>query len=363
MGDRRHRPTVVGAAGRRGARRAHRAARPARRAARRRAGRDRLRRAPTRACWRSCASTSRAGQRRVLAIATDARRAGRRRRRGGCWTRAPRTSSRGTAARRACRCALERWLEVDELVDSPLVPGHLVGSSAVWRSALREIVEVGALQRRRRADLGRERHRQGAGGAAHPHARPAAGEGGSGRRRLHDDRARRCRAASCSGTSAGRSPGRWRRARAPSRWPTAGRCSSTRSGSCRRRCRPSCCASSRRGPTSGSAATAGSGPGSGSCARPTAISRRTARPARFRSTCSSAWRRRGSGCRRCASGAEDILAPRASTSSAARRRRARRLLSSRCCELLLARDYPGNVRDLKQLMARIAAAPRRARAR
>lgn len=37
---------------------------------------------------------------------------------------------------------LQRWVEVDELVNSPLVQNHLVGQSQVWIAALRQIVEV-----------------------------------------------------------------------------------------------------------------------------------------------------------------------------------------------------------------------------
>jgi len=37
-----------------------------------------------------------------------------------------------------------RWAEVDRLVDSPLVQNHLVGRSPVWRSLLRQVVEVAA---------------------------------------------------------------------------------------------------------------------------------------------------------------------------------------------------------------------------
>ena len=51
---------------------------------------------------------------------------------------------------------------------------------------------------------------------------------------------RRCSRASCSVTCAARSPARCATSRACSRTPTAARCSSTRSASCRWRCRPSC---------------------------------------------------------------------------------------------------------------------------
>ena len=57
---------------------------------------------------------------------------------------------------------------------------------------------------------------------------------------------RTCSRASCSATSAARSPTRRRRSAGCSRRPTAGRCSSTRSARCRWRRRRSCCACSRR---------------------------------------------------------------------------------------------------------------------
>jgi len=37
---------------------------------------------------------------------------------------------------------IERWRAVDELVASPLIAEHLVGSSPVWRAVLREVVEI-----------------------------------------------------------------------------------------------------------------------------------------------------------------------------------------------------------------------------
>jgi len=37
---------------------------------------------------------------------------------------------------------LERWRTIDQIVDSPLVQTNLVGQSRVWRSVLRQIIEV-----------------------------------------------------------------------------------------------------------------------------------------------------------------------------------------------------------------------------
>ncbi|MEA2222753.1 MAG: two-component system, NtrC family, response regulator AtoC [Solirubrobacteraceae bacterium] len=42
----------------------------------------------------------------------------------------------------AIRARIERWQAVDELVASSLVAEHLVGSSAAWRSVLRDVVEI-----------------------------------------------------------------------------------------------------------------------------------------------------------------------------------------------------------------------------
>lgn len=42
----------------------------------------------------------------------------------------------------AVRARIDRWQAVDELVSSPLVAEHLVGSSPAWRSVLRDVVEI-----------------------------------------------------------------------------------------------------------------------------------------------------------------------------------------------------------------------------
>ncbi len=56
---------------------------------------------------------------------------------------------------------------------------------------------------------------------------------------------RTCSSPNCSATSRARSPTRCARTRACSRRPTAARCCSTRSATCRARCRSSCCACCR----------------------------------------------------------------------------------------------------------------------
>ena len=96
------------------------------------------------------------------------------------------------------------------------------------------------------ADLGRVGHRQGAGGADHPPAQPA--RRSAVRRRSTARRfPRRCSRARSSGTRRARSPAPSIAATAASSWPTAARCSSTRSPRWRRRRRSSCCACCRSG--------------------------------------------------------------------------------------------------------------------
>jgi DNA-binding NtrC family response regulator len=119
----------------------------------------------------------------------------------------------------------------------------LVGASPPMRARLPRGGARGA-HARHGARHRRERHRQGAG-------RPrAARRGAAGAAPFV---ALNCAAlpaelaeASCSGTCAARSPARCTTAPGCSRRPTAARSSSTRSATCRRRCRPSCCACSSR---------------------------------------------------------------------------------------------------------------------
>ena len=88
--------------------------------------------------------------------------------------------------------------------------------------------------------------------------------------------------------------------------PTTARCSSTRSATCRRWRRRSCCASSRSTASSASAAARASRSTSGSSARPTARSNRSSPTARSAKTSTTASTPSRSGCRRCASGPVDI---------------------------------------------------------
>ena len=109
------------------------------------------------------------------------------------------------------------------------------------------------------ADSRRERHRQGAAGAAAAqgvgprrravHRRQHVGDPArAGREHALRPRARRVHRRASSSSSASSS------------WPPAARCSSTRSATCASICRPSCCARSRKGRSSGSAAPSRSRP-------------------------------------------------------------------------------------------------------
>ena len=192
------------------------------------------------------------------------------------------------------------------------------------------------------ADPGRERHRQGAAGAAAPpRVRPA-------RRAVHrrqpvGDPAR------AGGEHAVRPRARLvhRRAqaaaRASSSWPPAARCSSTRSATSGSTSRPSCCGPSRKGKSSGSAAPSRSAPTSGWWWRPTSTSRRRPRrgaSARISTTGSTSSR---SGCRRSASGSTTCRSWRGSSSSATGSSSASRCAASpdSALKILASYRWPG----------------------
>ena len=90
-------------------------------------------------------------------------------------------------------------------------------------------------------------------------------------------------------TSAARSPARARRApSAASSRPTAARCSSTRSATCRWRCRPACCACCRNAACSRWAPPSRSRSTSRCCAPPTACSASASRPGSSARICTTA---------------------------------------------------------------------------
>ena len=112
------------------------------------------------------------------------------------------------------------------------------------------------------ADPRRERHRQGAAGAADSPRGRRSGRAVHRRQPRGDSRASSPRAR-CSATSAARSPARIASSSASSSSRRTARCSSTRSAICGSTCRPSCCARFRKARSSASAAPSRSRPSSG----------------------------------------------------------------------------------------------------
>jgi len=88
--------------------------------------------------------TSRAGRDRTLAVATSRRALGD----NGVWSLLRRGASDAFAwddvadpiAQVAAR--LERWGRIDSLIETPTVRNHLIGTSPVWLACLRQIVEL-----------------------------------------------------------------------------------------------------------------------------------------------------------------------------------------------------------------------------
>ena len=170
-------------------------------------------------------------------------------------------SARCGSSRRRCRCTPSSASGETEVALEPASSGAARTLPAAFQGIIGSRSGDAAADRAHRAGRAlvrrgghprRVRHRQGAGRARPP--RPPA----RARAALHPgqlrgdpqgaDRERALR------PREGRLHRRDRtRARAPSRRPTAARCSSTRSASCRSTCRPSCCARSSPGRSSASA--------------------------------------------------------------------------------------------------------------
>ena len=131
------------------------------------------------------------------------------------------------------------------------------------------------------AHHGRERHRQGAGGARAPRRGRAARQAVRGGQ-LRGISGHADRVASCSATNAARSPAPPSAATDVSRRRTAARCSWTKWPSCHRRRRPSCCACCRKGRSSRWAATSRSRSTCASSPRPTGTSRQRIAEGLFR---------------------------------------------------------------------------------
>ena len=263
------------------------------------------------------------------------------------WSTAPDIAER-------VKARFERWHAVDALVHSAASADKLVGVSGAWRALLRQVDRGGPVHPGFRPADRRERHRQGAGGAFDSRPRSFVPTAASSWSWIARPSCRNCRAANSSATSAAPSPARSRPATALLRPPTAGRCFSTRSASCRCRCRRSCCGSCRRAPTSGSAATCGTAAGSGSSARPTGTCRRRSSAAQFRNDlyyriASWVFRVPPLQERR-----EDILPLARHFLRTFRPDNSDLDFDPAVRDYLLSRPYPGNVRDLRQLIARIS---------
>ena len=161
---------------------------------------------------------------------------------------------------RAAREEVDRLRERLELENAYLqeeirIEGNhhgIVGRSAAIQKVLRQ-VELVAPTDATVLITGEVRHRQGAGRARHPRRQPAQ-QPAADPRQLRGDPARTVRERALRPRQ-GRVHRRARDASAGSSWPTAARCSSTRSATCRSSSRPSCCACCRRASSSASART------------------------------------------------------------------------------------------------------------
>ena len=151
----------------------------------------------------------------------------------------------------AVRAVVRRACERTELVrENERLRGPGPPARAAFGAARREPRHAGHPRpdrpgrpdQRHRTHPRRDRHGQGARGPGDPR-RPARGPSARSSRSTAPASPRRCSRASCSATSAARSPARTGPGRASSRPRTGARSSSTRRGRCRCRCRPSSCAS------------------------------------------------------------------------------------------------------------------------
>ena len=163
--------------------------------------------------------------------------------------------------------------------------GNIIGKSAAMQEMFALIRRLSRLDGVG-AGHGRVGDRQGAGREGAALQQPARATGRSSPSTAPPS-PRRCSRASCSATSAARSPTRAPIAPACSSRPTAARSSSTRSPSCRRRCRRSCCACCRRARSGRWARRAARRSTCASSRPPTRISRSAWRAARSARTCTT----------------------------------------------------------------------------
>ena len=151
-----------------------------------------------------------------------------------------------------------------------------------------------------------------------------------------------------------RSPTLARRRRDCSNWPMVERCFWTRSGTCRLRCRPSSCTSSRPTVFGGWAERARSPWTYGSSPPPTRISRRRSRRAVSAGTSCIGSTSCPCSCRRCAN--EETTSacwPRAwSISIPGEFKKPVRRIDEAVMDKLRRHDWPGNVRELRNVIER-----------
>ena len=172
---------------------------------------------------------------------------------------------------------------------------------------------------------------------------------------------RRCSSRSSSATCAARSPAR-REQEGPDRsGGQAARSSSTRSARCARCCRSSCCACCRNANSAASAGPKRSRPTSAIIAATNRdLGKMVAEgqlPRGPLSTASTSFR---SGCRRCASGREDVplLAEHFVAKFATQMKKNVTSISGAALNKLTAHAWPGNVRELENAMERAVALER-----
>ena len=252
---------------------------------------------------------------------------------GGC--RAARRSGARTGAQPSTTACLRRWGgTADRIERGDAAPA---GAGRTRRA-----------HRVHGADRRRKRHRKGAGRAPAPRARVRAPPVRSSPSTAPRS-SKHCSRPSCSASRIGQRPAS-RAAAASSSLPTRARSSSTKSRTCRCRRRPSCCARSRRSPSSASAVPGVAARRHTHHRRHQPAARRSGRAGPVPSRPVLPPRRGGNSRAGPARAARGHLRAGATTSSAAIARRETCSLSAPAVEALRAYDWPGNVRELERLI-------------